>query len=492
MGRFCVDSVSTLPARRAPDLPCDRLGALFDHSLGVGGGALLVASIVVALGFEFVNGFHDTANAVATVIYTNALRPLPAVILSGICNFSGVFLGGIAVAMGIVHLLPVELLVQTSPSAGLAMVLALLVGALLWNLGTWYLGLPASSSHTLIGAILGVGLASSTLAGHTFGDGVNWTKAIEVGLSLLLSPVVGLVGSYLVYILGRRYAKNRGLVAPPKGSEPPPPGTRALLVATSAGVSFAHGSNDGQKGVGLIMLILVGLVPAGFALDASLGSDDVAAAVSALARIDETLVEHGDRAGATAIEAARARVASLRDRLERASSTESVAPDQRFATRVDVLMLEDQLRSALDDGHLGLSAAERERFDHDRGTVRALTEYAPVWVLIAVALALGVGTTVGWKRIVVTVGEKIGKTHLNYGQGASAQFVATISIGLSSWFGLPVSTTHVLSSGVAGTMTAESGLQLGTIRKIAAAWVLTLPAAMVLSGGLYRLFLLFV
>ncbi len=164
--------------------------AIFDD-LTTGRIILLLACIFIAFGFEFVNGFHDTANAVATVIYTHSLPPRVAVVLSGICNFTGVFVGGIAVAMGIIKLLPVELLVSSGPGAGLAMVLALLVAAILWNLGTWCLGLPASSSHTLIGAILGVGLANSMLPGHVFGDGVNWDKAEEIGASLLLSPLVG-------------------------------------------------------------------------------------------------------------------------------------------------------------------------------------------------------------------------------------------------------------------------------------------------------------
>jgi len=466
---------------------------LFDGSLGTGSAVLLIVSIAVALGFEFVNGFHDTANAVATVIYTNTLKPLVAVVLSGTCNFLGVFAGGVAVAMAIVHLLPVELLVASGPSAGLAMVLALLVAAVLWNLGTWYLGLPASSSHTLIGAILGVGLANSTLPGHVFGDGVNWDKSLEVGLSLLLSPLVGFGLSYLLFAVFRRFDKTGTLTAPAKEGVPPPSKTRALLVATCASVSFAHGSNDGQKGVGLIMLILIGLVPTSYALDASMSAGELASVGAAIERIDEDLSTHGNEAAAGRIEETRAHLTDLRERLEAHETIGSIPGESRFPIRADILVAENALTALIDEGHLELPASERDRLASDRASMRDLTEYAPVWVLFAVALALGVGTTVGWKRIVVTVGEKIGKTHLSYGQGASAELVAAASIGMSSVLGLPVSTTHVLSSGIAGTMVSEgSGLQGGTVKKILLAWVLTLPAAMLLAGGLFRLFLLFV
>ncbi len=459
-------------------------------SLGTGSAILLIASVVVALGFEFVNGFHDTANAVATVIYTNTLKPLVAVILSGFCNFLGVFAGGIAVAMAIVHLLPVELLVESGAGAGLAMVLALLVAAMLWNLGTWYLGLPASSSHTLIGAILGCGLAHSTLPGHVFGDGVDWDKSVEVGLSLLLSPLVGFGLSYLLYAFGKRFDRDGKMTAPAKQGEPPPGSTRAILVATCASVSFAHGSNDGQKGVGLIMLILIGLLPGSYALDDTLGRAELQRAASAIERM-ETLLDAHVTEGAD-VEGARAHLVDLRERLAAHESVAAIPAEARFPMRADILVAEDDIDALLASGALHLDEAGRAQLASDREVVRGLTEYAPLWVLIAVALALGVGTTIGWKRIVVTVGEKIGKTHLSYGQGASAEVVAAASIGLSSFFGLPVSTTHVLSSGIAGTMVAQgSGLQGGTVKKIALAWVLTLPAAMILAGLLFRLFLLF-
>lgn len=462
--------------------------ALFDNGLSGGSLVLLFVCLFAALTFEFVNGFHDTANAVATVIYTNSLRPNVAVVLSGVFNFLGVFAGGISVAMGIMKLLPVELLVAGGPGVGLAMVLALLFGAIVWNVGTWYFGLPSSSSHTLIGSIIGVGIAHSLTPGHTFGEGVNWSKAADIGVSLLVSPMVGFSAAFLIFVLMRKYARNRALVEPPVGDAPPPHGTRAILVGTCTAVSFAHGSNDGQKGVGLVMLILIGLLPAGFALNPDASADSLARARAAAVAVDATLAKHADVGGAEEVGKARALLTDLSTRLEGRSAVTEIPADARFAVRQDILLIDRAVTKLVDGGHLGLSDSERATLESNRKALRAPTEYAPTWVLVAIALALGIGTMVGWKRIVVTVGEKIGKAHLTYGQGMAAEMVAASAIGFASVSGLPVSTTHVLSSGIAGTMVAQrAGLNERTVRSIAAAWLLTLPASMVLAGGAFWL-----
>jgi phosphate/sulfate permease len=457
------------------------------HLEGVAGGSLvlLAVCVVIALAFEFVNGFHDTANAVATVIYTNSLRPRIAVALSGALNFLGVWLGGIAVAMGIVRLLPVELLVAQGTSAGLAMVLALLCAAIAWNLGTWYFGIPASSSHTLIGSILGVGLASSWAAGHP-GQGVNWHKAQEIGLALLLSPLLGATVAGLLLLLMRRLVQQPSLFEAPRAGEPPPPVVRGLLVATCGAVSFAHGSNDGQKGVGILMLVLIGIVPSGYALDLDADRATVVAAQGALVAIEQTLDAHADAAAAAPVAEARAQIGALHAALDARGSLQEIPATERFPVRQALLRLDQSLGALTEAGALGLSEAEAAQLQSHRGVLGRLTAYAPTWVLAAIACALGVGTTVGWQRIVVTVGEKIGKSHLTYAQGASAELVAASTIWLAGGLGLPVSTTHVLSSGVAGTMIAQgSGVQAGTVRTIALAWVLTLPVTMALSGGLF-------
>jgi PiT family inorganic phosphate transporter len=224
-------------------------------------------ALLIALGFEFVNGFHDTANAVATVIYTHSLPAEMAVIWSGLFNFLGVLTSTGAVAFGIISLLPVELILQVGSSAGFAMVFALLIAAIIWNLGTWWLGLPASSSHTLIGSIIGVGIANALSRGMDGTSGVDWSKATEIGYALLLSPIVGFVFSALLLLVLKFVVRNPALYAEPQGQKAPPWWIRGILILTCTGVSFAHGSNDGQKGMGLIMLILIGIVPTAYALN---------------------------------------------------------------------------------------------------------------------------------------------------------------------------------------------------------------------------------
>jgi PiT family inorganic phosphate transporter len=461
-----------------------------DGSLEVGQLALLVASLAIALGFEFVNGFHDTANAVATVIYTRSLKPRQAVVWSGFCNFCGVYLGGTAVAFSIVNLLPVDLLIEGGSGSGMAMVLALLIAAIAWNLGTWYLGLPASSSHTLIGAILGVGLANSLLPGHTFGAGVNWSKAGEVFLSLLLSPILGFTLSAALFLACKATIRSPELYEPPAGDRPPPSWIRAVLVTTCSGVSFAHGSNDGQKGIGLIMLILIGILPAHYALNPEAGAAETKRAVAAALELEGLLERHKSAPGVPSL---LHELAEIRTTLESYPRPSDLPMRERWRVRADLLRLSKQLAALKRSKAAGLSASELAAAGRCRSELLGLTEYAPTWVLVAVATALGVGTTVGWKRIVETVGEKIGKTHLTYAQGACAEFVAMGTIGLADYGGLPVSTTQVLASGIAGTMAANgSGLQMKTVRNIALAWLLTLPVSMVLAAGLFLLFRLLV
>jgi len=470
----------------------------FDTAIGTGGLFLLGFALLVACGFEFVNGFHDTANAVATVIYTHSLKPSIAVIWSGLCNFLGVSLGGIAVAMSLIKLLPVELLASSGSGAGLAMVLALLVAAILWNLGTWYFGLPASSSHTLIGAIVGVGLANSLMPGHVFGSGVNWSKVKEIGLSLVISPFVGLTLAAVILIVARKFLRSPELHTPPDGKKPPPGWIRGILIATCSGVSFAHGSNDGQKGVGLIMLILIGLLPADFALNSAFHRADLDNAVAITRRLDTMTRTNfgGDERMAANVDMAAydsptakvlSDLADVRAGFDGKNDVRSIPPEERFALRTKIIRVDTALGD-LEKKHK-LPAAASASLKKERTALRASVDYAPTWVLVLVALSLGVGTMIGWKRIVVTVGEKIGKAHLTYSQGASAELVAATTIGLSGWLGLPVSTTHVLSSGIAGTMVAQkAGLQRSTVRNIALAWVLTLPASIVLAGLLFLMF----
>lgn len=483
------------------------------HDVHASGGELrpnlsllvLAAALLIALGFEFINGFHDTANAVATVIYTNAMRPQWAVGWSGLWNLLGVLFSSGAVAFGIVTLLPLDLLLHLDSNDGLAMIFALLVSAILWNLGTWWLGLPVSSSHTLIGSIVGVGLAHGAMAGTVGLGGSALAQLLKVGYALFLSPVIGFGGAALL-LLGMRLAvRQRALFLAPEGRTPPPWGIRSLLILTCTGVSFAHGSNDGQKGIGLIMLILAALLPLGFAIDHGQSADEIRqlltltrqaeaqlhrlATVDAPADPQQALLdyERDGRLQPQVLPALAAQLREIGDRLERRAAGEPPREEEVLALRnglylsVETIRQLDRTEQLFDPDAWSTLQAVREH------SLRAV-QFIPTWVKIAVAMALGLGTLVGWRRIVTTVGEGIGKEPLTYAQGASAQLMAMLTIGAADHFGLPVSTTQVLSSGVAGTMTANgSGLQWHTIRNMLVAWVLTLPAAIGLSAGLYWL-----
>ena len=494
------------------------LFALFGLSTDIsdaGGGPLALSAFVllgiallIALGFEFVNGFHDTANAVATVIYTHAMPAQIAVLWSGAFNLLGVLTSSGAVAFAVVSLLPVELILQVGSTAGFDMIFALLIAAILWNLGTWVLGLPASSSHTLIGSIIGVGIANQLLA--PAGDntsGVDWTQVTGVFKALLFSPLMGFVGSALMLLLMKLVVKRKELYEPPDTSHPPPTWIRGLLILTCTGVSFAHGSNDGQKGMGLIMLILIGAAPTAYALNRAMPVDSTPAFVQSMHQAQDVFAKRTvsvflppDVARERVTDAIRTRnfndpavyagLATLADQIGVQVSTYGALRKVPAAAvqnvRNDMYLASEAVR-LMPKGDF--TADEQNILKTFKASLDAGTRFIPLWVKVSVAIALGLGTMVGWKRIVVTVGEKIGKAHLTYGQGASAELVAAATILAADMYGLPVSTTHVLSSGIAGTMAANgSGLQWSTIRSIALAWVLTLPAAMLLAGSLYIAF----
>ncbi|MBD9676655.1 inorganic phosphate transporter [Pseudomonas sp. PDM18] len=484
---------------------------MFDlfSGLDVWVGVSLVLALTFVLAFEFINGFHDTANAVATVIYTKAMSPYRAVILSGIFNFLGVLLGGVGVAYAIVHLLPVELLINVNTGHGLAMVFSLLAAAITWNLGTWYFGIPASSSHTLIGSILGVGLANALINGVPVADGINWGKAIDIGLSLIFSPLAGfvvagalLIGLKWLYPLSKMH-KTPETRRDVDEKKHPPFWNRLVLVISAMTVSFVHGSNDGQKGIGLIMLVLIGIVPAKFVLDLNSTTYQIERTRDAAIHLQQFYNRHSDTLGemlalGKAGEAdmpdlyrcepkqTEATLKGLLSDLHGVSSYNDLNDDERVQVRRYLLCLDDTAKKV---GKLSeLPSREKADLEKLRKDLTSTTEYAPFWVIIAVALALGIGTMVGWKRVVLTVGEKIGKQGMTYAQGIAAQLTATAAIGMANIYSLPVSTTHVLSSGVAGTMVANrSGLQGSTIRNILMAWVLTLPVSIALSAGLFWL-----
>jgi phosphate/sulfate permease len=433
-------------------------------------------ALLIAFGFEFINGFHDTANAVTTVIYTGTLKATPAVVYSGICNFLGVMVGGTAVAFSIVNLLPVDLLIDSASIRAIMMVVSLLLAGVTWNLATWWYGLPVSSSHTLIGSILGVGLANSLITRGNF-SGINWAKAVEVGLSLLISPALGFLAAASLLLAMKRLVPEPRLYRPPVEGDHPPNWIRGVLLATCGGVSFAHGSNDGQKGMGLILLVLIGFLPSYFALDLTHPDGARGLREAAISIRDIVATEKPGPKTPELLAELEAIITSLEGKTGFAEFT----PTDRWTTRQTIYRVRQNITQGGLSPFLSSTDARLKAFDH-------AIEYVPAWVMIGVALALGFGTMIGYKRIVVTVAEKIGKEHLTYAQGAAAEVVAAVTIGLADVAQMPVSTTHVLSSGVAGTMYANhSGLQGDTIRKIGLVWVTTLPAAILLAAALFTL-----
>ncbi|QIG04310.1 inorganic phosphate transporter PitA [Proteus sp. ZN5] len=484
-------------------------------------GLMLVLALLFVLFYEAINGFHDTANAVATVIYTRAMRAQFAVVMAGVFNFLGVLLGGLSVAYAIVHLLPTDLLLNVSSAHGLAMVFSLLLAAIIWNLGTWYFGIPASSSHTLIGAIIGIGLTNAIVTDSSIVDALNVPKMISIFLSLILSPIIGLVIAGAMIFLLRRYwsgtKKRRRIHLTPAerekqdGKRKPPFWTRTALILSAVGVSFSHGANDGQKGIGLIMLVLIGVVPAGFVVNMSASGYDITKTHDAVVHLQQYYEKHQPAlqhaientpvvpaqadASDTDFHCNSARTPIVLNQTEQMlaniSSYDELTADQRAQMRRLLMCIAD---TATEVAKLPETSAQDARFlkTLSRDLLNTV-EYAPIWIIIAVALALSIGTMVGWKRVAVTIGEKIGKKGMTYAQGVSAQVTAAVSIGVASYTGMPVSTTQVLSSAVAGTMIVDGGgVQTKTVKNIALAWILTLPVSIGLSGLLYWISLTFI
>jgi phosphate/sulfate permease len=455
---------------------------------------LLIFCITAALAFEFINGFHDTANAVATVIYTHSLKPRVAVIWSGLWNFIGVNVGGIAVAVGIINLLPLQALTDASIYHNLSMILALIFTAIIWNIGTWYLGIPCSSSHTLLGSIFGVSIAYMLLPG-SHDVALNWGKVKEVGMSLLTSPFIGfLMAMFLMSVL-QKVVNNKIIFKEPPAKKAPPMWIRSVLILTCTFVSFSHGSNDGQKGVGLIMIILIAIVPVRFAIDQTKSPKplhrNIITMQSMLTQVDTAQLNPHER---TDYKTMITGIDSLDKCLAGILSFADISKKNSLNARRDILVVAKKSESFLKQlSEKPIPSVSKKWITNYRAHVKEIktyTEYAPLWVILAIAISLGLGTMVGWKRIVVTIGEKIGKSHLTYAQGASAELIAAVTITVSSWLGLPVSTTHVLSSGVAGTMVAGSGfknLQKKTVAAIGIAWLITLPVTILFSGLLFLL-----
>jgi PiT family inorganic phosphate transporter len=462
---------------------------------------LLIFALLMVVIFEATNGFHDAANAVATVIYTRSLGPTQAVVWSGVMNFVGVLVGGIAVAYALVELLPAEVLSPPDGGPAVAMLIALFVAALIWNIGTWWLALPNSSSHCLIGALIGVALGNALVHSRSMTDGVHWHQLWTVLYALALSPVLGFLLAGGLYLLTRKTVHDKNLYQP-AGNQPPVWWMRGILILTCTGVSFAHGTNDGQKSIGLIMLTIIGLFPATFALNPEAGQS--LADLPNIMRHAEPLVrKYGDDEKESALAAARslenggvttqanARLASLGvDDSGRPPGLQlgpkSPAAKARSTVRDDVYQVISQLKHV--EEAKGVSKDEKKQAGDLAKQLGRSVEYAPTWVRLLSAFCLGVGTMIGYKRIVKTLGERLGNIHMTPAQGAAAEVVSAVLIGTAGFTGLPVSTTHIVTSGISGTMvTSGAGLRYGMLSRILIAWGLTLPVTIVVAGGLYYL-----
>ena len=463
-------------------------------SLSSGLAIAFVACLIMVFFFEFVNGFHDTANAVATVIYTKSLEPMHAVVWSGMWNFLGVIFSsfmGLEVAMKIANLLPVEAIMSQDPSHSAAMILAVLLAAIIWNLGTWYLGIPCSSSHTLIGSLLGVGLVFSTLPENQAKVGVNWEEATKIGSALLFSPLFGFsMAIVLMFVLRSVITgeNKKGIFKEPEADAKPPLWIRGILITTCTLVSFFHGQNDGQKGIGILMIALMTFAPMQYSLSPNF---DIQKVQTTLTHIQNALptADPNNQFAPKELKITSETIELLKQDIASIGDMKS-----RLSIRKRINILAKNMKTLVEEPNIITDPKMRKEIKAEVKALTNYTHYAPFWAIGLISVALGLGTMIGWKRIVVTIGEKIGKRHMTYAEGATAEIIAASTIALSTQFGLPVSTTHVLSSGVAGAMVASKGtknLQRGTIANIALAWVLTLPATIILSGGLYMLFRMF-
>lgn len=456
---------------------------------------LLITSILTACLFEFINGFHDTSNAVVNVIYTRSMKPTVAVIWSGIMNFFGVLFGGIIVAMGIMKLLPNELLMHQTLAQNVALIFAILLSAIIWNFGTWYLGIPSSSSHTLLGSIFGVGVAYNFLP-EASSIALNWGKVESVCIWLLLSPLVGFVFAWGLVVLLKKIVKYKKFYRAPHAKKAPPFWIRFIIILSSTHLSFSHGQNDGQKGVGIIMIILIAIVPAHFAINHQHHPEELLLQVNSIEnvinKLDSQPLNAKDKAALSVIHY---RIDTMQNILAGKTSFDSISAGSSWVLRDNIMHLEGETSTVLEvipgKQALNLSKNDKKLLKSGFDNLKSYTDYAPVWIVLMISIALGLGTMIGWKRIVVTVGEKIGKEPLNYAQGASANLIAASTISLSSAFGLPVSTTQILSSGIAGSMVATNGkrnVRKKTLKNILITWLLTIPVTMVLAGLLFLLF----
>jgi inorganic phosphate transporter, PiT family len=450
---------------------------------------MLLLCLFMVLAFEASNGFHDSANAVATVIYTHSLPPVPAVVWSGVMNLLGVLIGGISVAYALVEILPPDVLTPPDGSPAVPMLVSIFASALIWNVLTWAFAIPNSSSHCVIGSLIGVAVADAFIKSRDLSKGVDWHQIITVLKGLAISPVLGFFIAGGLYLALRVFVRSGQLVEPPRENQPPVWWLRGLLVLTCTTVSFSHGTNDGQKSIGLIMLTIIGLLPATYALNPH-AVDQIAQLGPRVTEAMPLIEQYGDDVKPQALAAARALGAAQPQLQQEANAIKT--PD---GTSLNERATRSQLRGYVYDvvsqmkyisEQQTVPAAQRAQASRLLKAISPPVEYAPWWVRLLSAICLGAGTMVGYKRVVRTLGERLGNQHMTPGQGACAELVGSALIGTAGFTGLPVSTTHIITSGIAGTMAASGqGVRGGMILRIVATWLVTLPVTIGLSAGLF-------
>jgi phosphate/sulfate permease len=445
-------------------------------------GIMLIVVFVLIVLQEAINGFHDAANAIATVIYANALTPMQAVTLSAVFNFLGVLIGGTAVAFSLVYLLPENLVAGINTRGEAALFAAMIVSAVIWNFGTWWLGIPNSTTHAYIGSIIGAAMADAFVHGQAIAGQINWLQGEKIMIALIVSPIVGFLLGYLLLKILRASVKDPALYTPVEPNKKPGKGIRSVLIAGAAGVSLMHGSNDGQKSIGLMMIVMFGLFPAVYGLDPNRLTDQDYAAMKQVVTNVEGIGRVLNKSDLTAA------ATNLNTHLVNDGHQAGGTDETAVATRAEILALHTSLTKALKDKQATqkLNAEQLQQLEYAHALMREFVEHVPFWIILLSALALGGGTAIGYRRIVTTLGEKMGSSRMNPAQGTAAQISAVLSIGMADAGGLPVSTTHVLSSSVIGSVAAtpHQSINMHTLGRIALTWVTTLPGTVLLSFGL--------
>lgn len=473
---------------------------------------LLIISLLFVLIYEFINGFHDTANAVATVIYTRAIKSSVAVIIAGIFNFIGVVLGGLSVAYAIIHLLPSNLLLNIDSIHGISIIFAILLAAIFWNLGTWYLGIPSSSSHTLIGSIIGIAITNSLITKSSINDALNINKMFSIFTSLVFSPILGFFASGLLILCFRYFFQKKYScihMTPLKqekirNKKKPPLWIRIILIISSIGVSYSHGANDGQKGIGLIMLVLIAITPIGFIVNMNASKADIQNTRQSIKFLEKYYYDHNqelkniiqmvpfsifDKISVNKISFCNKKNAIYAIKksqilLHSLDNYNKLNVNQRIQIRRLLVCIGSIVDKIIKSPNIDIK--DKKNLYALKNNLLSTIEYAPMWIIIIIAISLSLGTMIGWKRISTTIIEKIGKKDITYAQGISAQLTAGISICIASYIGMPVSTPHILSSSIAGAILIDGQkIQKKTIKNIILTWIFTIPISGLLSSFFY-------